>query len=160
MARMRQPPVGPDGMPAPPPSPPAAYTARLLIGCADRPGIVAAVSGFLFEQGANIVSSQQYSTDPTGGRFFLRTEFFLPSLTTARHCLRRRVARGPFEALRERLQERFAAEVAARFAMDWQIRWWGAAPAHRDPRLAPRPLPARPAVALAPRRARRGDRRR
>jgi formyltetrahydrofolate hydrolase len=54
------------------------YTARLLIGCADRPGIVAAVSGFLFERGANIVSSHQYSSDPSGGRFFMRTEFFLP----------------------------------------------------------------------------------
>jgi len=54
------------------------YTARLLIACPDRPGIVAAVSSFLFERGANIVSSHQYSSDPTGGRFFLRTEFFLP----------------------------------------------------------------------------------
>jgi formyltetrahydrofolate deformylase len=49
------------------------FTARLLIGCADRPGIVAAVSGFLFERGANIVSSHQYSSDPSGGRFFMRT---------------------------------------------------------------------------------------
>ena len=54
------------------------YTARLLISCPDRPGIVAAVSGFLFAQQANIVSSHQYSSDPSGGRFFLRTEFFLP----------------------------------------------------------------------------------
>jgi formyltetrahydrofolate deformylase len=54
------------------------YLARLLIGCADRPGIVAGVSGFLFERGANIVSSHQYSSDPSGGRFFMRTEFFLP----------------------------------------------------------------------------------
>ncbi len=53
------------------------YTGRLLVNCADRPGIVAAVSGFLFERGANIVSSHQYSSDPLGGRFFLRTEFFL-----------------------------------------------------------------------------------
>ena len=53
------------------------FTARLLIVCPDRPGIVAAVSGFLFERGANIVSSHQYSSDPSGGRFFLRTEFFL-----------------------------------------------------------------------------------
>jgi formyltetrahydrofolate deformylase len=84
------------------------YTARLLVGCADRPGIVAAVSGFLFERGANIVSSHQYSSDPSGGRFFLRTEFFLGE---------------SFE--RELFQERFEAEVAARFAMDWTIRWWG-----------------------------------
>jgi hypothetical protein len=33
------------------------YTARLLIGCADRPGIVAAVSGFLF--GFRIWPAQQ-----------------------------------------------------------------------------------------------------
>jgi formyltetrahydrofolate deformylase len=83
------------------------YTARLLIGCADRPGIVAAVSGFLFERGANIVSSHQYSTDPSGGRFFLRTEFFLE------------------DPERELFQENFEAEVAGRFEMDWHIRWWG-----------------------------------
>jgi formyltetrahydrofolate deformylase len=28
---------------------------RLLISCPDRPGIIAAVSSFLFEAGANIV---------------------------------------------------------------------------------------------------------
>ena len=39
-------------------------TARLLISCPDRPGIVAAVSRFLFERGANIVRSDQFSTDP------------------------------------------------------------------------------------------------
>jgi formyltetrahydrofolate deformylase len=88
------------------------YTARLLIACPDRPGIVAAVSGFLFELGANIVSSHQYSTDPTGGRFFLRTEFFLPG------------ALEPPQS-RERLQERFAAEVAERFEMEWELRYWG-----------------------------------
>src|SRR2546421_2441833 len=37
---------------------------RLLISCPDRPGIVSAVSRFLFEAGANIVRSDQYSTDP------------------------------------------------------------------------------------------------
>jgi formyltetrahydrofolate deformylase len=84
------------------------YTARLLIGCADRPGIVAAVSGFLFERGANIVSSHQYSSDPSGGRFFMRTEFFLEE---------------PFE--REAFQQNFGASVAGRFEMDWKLRWWG-----------------------------------
>ena len=48
---------------------------RLLISCPDRPGIVANVSRFLYEAGANIVSSAQYSTDPSGGTFFLRMEF-------------------------------------------------------------------------------------
>jgi formyltetrahydrofolate deformylase len=95
-------------VPAPEPEDPR-YTARLLIGCPDRPGIVAAVSRFLFECGANIVSSHQYSSDPSGGRFFLRTEFFLEELRESR----------------EEWQERFRQEVAEGFAMDWQIRWWG-----------------------------------
>jgi formyltetrahydrofolate deformylase len=85
------------------------HTARLLIDCADQPGIVAAVSGFLFEQGANIVSSHQYSSDPTGGRFYLRTEFFLDGLVEGR----------------ERFRSSFDAEVAERFAMEWKIRYWG-----------------------------------
>jgi formyltetrahydrofolate deformylase len=88
------------------------YSARLLVACADRPGIVAAVSGFLFEQGANIVSSQQYSSDPQGGRFFLRTEFFLDGVLES-------------VAARERLRECFAVQAAGRFAMDWQLRFWG-----------------------------------
>jgi formyltetrahydrofolate deformylase len=84
------------------------YSARLLVGCPDRPGIVAAVSGFLFDLGANIVSSHQYSSDPSGGRFFLRTEFFLPDGVN-----------------RDELGERFGREVAERFEMEWHVRWWG-----------------------------------
>ena len=49
--------------------------ARLLISCADRRGIVAAVSSCLAAAGANIIQSDQYSTDPEGGRFFMRLEF-------------------------------------------------------------------------------------
>lgn len=48
---------------------------RLLISCSDQPGIVSAVSTFLFEQGANIVESSQHSTNPEGGTFFIRFEF-------------------------------------------------------------------------------------
>jgi formyltetrahydrofolate deformylase len=88
------------------------YSARLLIACPDRPGIVAAVSSFLFDLGANIVSSHQYSTDPTGGRFFLRTELYLAGLLES-------------PQLRERLRERFGAEVAERFQMEWELRFWG-----------------------------------
>jgi formyltetrahydrofolate deformylase len=54
---------------------------RLLITCPDRPGIVAAVSRFLYERGANILESQQYSTDPFGGTFFVRIEFHRDGLT-------------------------------------------------------------------------------
>lgn len=54
--------------------------ARLLISCPDRPGIVATVSSFLYRNGANIVESQQFSTDPFGGTFFLRVEFYRDDL--------------------------------------------------------------------------------
>jgi formyltetrahydrofolate deformylase len=105
--------VKPADTPAPTGAPAAQetprYTARLLIGCADQPGIVAAVSGFLFERGANIVSSNQYSSDPIGGRFFLRTEFFL-EMTSEQSA---------------RLEQDFGADVGSRFGMDWEIRWWG-----------------------------------
>jgi formyltetrahydrofolate deformylase len=53
---------------------------RLLVSCPDRRGIVAAVSKFLYERNANIVHSDQHSTDPSDGQFFLRVEFDLPEL--------------------------------------------------------------------------------
>ena len=53
---------------------------RLLVSCPDRPGISAAVTGYLFGQGANITDFQQFSTDPVGGQFFLRVEFVLLDL--------------------------------------------------------------------------------
>jgi formyltetrahydrofolate deformylase len=79
--------------------------ARLLVSCPDRHGIVAAISTFLLESGANIVTSDQYSTDPEGGAFFLRMAFRL-------------------EHLRERrpeLERDFARRVAEPFAMEWRI---------------------------------------
>lgn len=82
----------------------ADHTGRLLISCPDRPGIVAAVSQFLFDQGANIVTSDQYSTDPEHGRFFMRSAFYLPAIDEDRNA---------FEAA--------FAVVAERFAMTWRI---------------------------------------
>ncbi|MCW2954654.1 MAG: formyltetrahydrofolate deformylase [Conexibacter sp.] len=80
-------------------------TARLLISCPDRRGIVAAVSRFLFEHGANILESDQHSTDPTGGMFYMRMEFALDGLAAGG----------------ERLEQAFAATVAEQFAMEWSI---------------------------------------
>ncbi|MGP4074602.1 formyltetrahydrofolate deformylase [Halobacillus sp. K22] len=54
--------------------------ARLLVSCSDQPGIVSAISTFLFEQGANIVESSQYTTDPSEGTFFLRIVFEAPGM--------------------------------------------------------------------------------
>ncbi len=47
------------------------FEAVLLLRCADRAGIVAAVSGYLFEHGCNIVDSQQFGDRDTG-MFFMR----------------------------------------------------------------------------------------
>jgi len=82
---------------------------RLLISCPDRPGIVARISRFLYEAGANIVRSDQYSTDPVGGTFFLRMEFAL--------ALERRQGLG----------ERFGLKVAEPLGMTWRL-WDGAQP--------------------------------
>jgi formyltetrahydrofolate deformylase len=79
---------------------------RLLTVCPDRPGIISAASRFLFEAGANIVRSDQYSSDPEGGTFFLRMEFTLP------------------DDARESLEECFAEEVGIPFEMEW--RFWDA----------------------------------
>ena len=65
---------------------------RLVVRCPDQPGIIAAVSGFLFEHGANIVHSDQHSTDPAGGRFFLRIEFALADVEARLPGLRQRFA--------------------------------------------------------------------
>jgi formyltetrahydrofolate deformylase len=80
---------------------------RLLISCPDRPGIVSSVSRFLFEAGANIVTSDQYSTDPEGGTFFLRMEFALAP------------------EKRDGLTERFGMKVAEPMGMTWRL--WDAA---------------------------------
>ncbi|MGV0993174.1 MAG: formyltetrahydrofolate deformylase [Mycobacterium sp.] len=73
---------------------------RLLLRCSDRPGLVAAITSFLAEAGANIVSLDQHSTEETGGIFMQRTIFHLPGLAAARDDLERAFAEqiaGPFE---------------------------------------------------------------
>jgi formyltetrahydrofolate deformylase len=85
-------------------------SARLLMSCPDGPGIVAAVSGFLFGRGANIISSDQFSTHPEHGTFYMRTVFFLPGL----------------EGERDEFETAFDA-LAQRFSMSWRISY----PQHR-----------------------------
>jgi formyltetrahydrofolate deformylase len=80
-------------------------TGRLLVRCEDRPGIVAAVSGFLHAQGANIHQSDQYSTDPEGGTFFLRMVFHMTGLSGAL----------------DEMGQGFDSEVAQRFGMSWGL---------------------------------------
>ncbi|TJY65210.1 formyltetrahydrofolate deformylase [Sinimarinibacterium sp. CAU 1509] len=80
-------------------------TARLLIACPDRPGIVAAVTRFLFDHGANITELDQHSTDPEGGRFFMRLEFQTPHLDVPRDVL----------------PAAFDQTVAQGFGMNWHV---------------------------------------
>ena len=49
----------------------------LLFQCQDRKGIVAKISDFILKIGGNIITADQYSTDPEGGYFFMRVEFVL-----------------------------------------------------------------------------------
>jgi formyltetrahydrofolate deformylase len=95
----------------------ADHTARLLISCPDGPGIVAAISSFLFEQGANIVANDQHSTHPEHGMFFMRAAFYLPALEAG-------------EAERARFEAAFD-ELAARLAIEWRIAY-----AHERRRVA------------------------
>ncbi len=80
-------------------------TARLLITCPDKPGIVSAVSTFLYNHGANITALDQHTTGPEGGTFFMRLEFQTPHLDLSRSLLERA----------------FADAVARQFSMQWRI---------------------------------------
>lgn len=53
---------------------------RLLVQGVDRPGIVSSITETLSLSGANIISLDQHTSDPEGGRFFQRTEFSVPHL--------------------------------------------------------------------------------
>jgi formyltetrahydrofolate deformylase len=46
----------------------------LLVECADRPGLVHAITGVLYRHGVNVVGNQEFVDRPTQ-RFFMRTEF-------------------------------------------------------------------------------------
>ncbi|GMU91910.1 MAG: formyltetrahydrofolate deformylase [Candidatus Hydrogenedentota bacterium] len=61
----------------------------LLVECPDRKGIVARVSDFIFRSDANIISSDQHSTDPEGGRFFMRLVFSLDEFSVSRDAFER-----------------------------------------------------------------------
>ncbi|WP_030541775.1 formyltetrahydrofolate deformylase [Sphingobium sp. DC-2] len=92
---------------------PAVPSWILTLVCADRVGIVAAVSQFLAERGGFITDSQQYA-DREAGRFFMRVAF---------------------EATDDRMADtdRLCAEFAgigAQFSMDWSL-----TPSNHRPRM-------------------------
>ncbi len=80
---------------------------RLLIACPDRPGLIAAVSGFLADAGLNITDADQHSS--AEGRFFMRLVFDAPA-----------------PEQRDELQRRFAEELAGPFEMEHRFAEAGA----------------------------------
>jgi formyltetrahydrofolate deformylase len=83
--------------------------ATLLVSCADRRGIVAALAQVLYGHGANILDSDQHS-DPVAQMFFQRIRFDLSELITDRGTL-----------------ERALSEVAQRFNMTYRL-WYAERP--------------------------------
>ncbi len=75
----------------------------LKISCPDRPGIVHAVSQFLFNQTANILDSAQFS-DTFTNRFFMRVHF----------------AKTSQELNLQKLQDLFK-DIGESFQMDWEL---------------------------------------
>ena len=75
----------------------------LKIACPDRPGIVHAVSHFLFSETANILDSAQFS-DTFTSRFFMRVHFDKTSKDLDLAALR----------------ERFLA-IGQKFNMEWEL---------------------------------------
>lgn len=78
----------------------------LLVSCADQPGIVAAISQFIFDHQGNIIESDQYSTDPHQGTFFLRICF----------------AEDSFTLNQTELTEAFSP-IAQQFHMKWSVEY-------------------------------------
>ncbi len=87
------------------PAPADATTARLLITCPDQPGIISAVSTFLYHHGANITDFDQHASDPREGTFFLRMEFQTPGLDCS------------WDALKNNFQQ----SVAKKYGMEWRL---------------------------------------
>src|SRR5581483_3649258 len=79
-------------------------TITFLISCPDRPGIVAAISQFIFQHQGNICQSDQHSTDLHSGTFFMRISFAEDSFTLSRADLVRALT-----------------PIAERFSMHWSV---------------------------------------
>ena len=73
----------------------------LTLSCADRPGITARVTSFLFERGGNILEAQQFN-DRMSDAFFMRVEFDPGAIS-------RDVFRAEF------------APLASELAMEWKL---------------------------------------
>ena len=83
----------------------------LTLACRNQPGIVAAVSTCLFEQGGDITEAQQFDDEQTG-RFFMRVVFDRPE------------GAPDVAAIRSAIEP-----IADRFGMSWKL--WDSSQLHR-----------------------------
>ena len=81
------------------------HTAILLIDCPDRKGLVARVSGMLYEHGANIIHADQHQ-DHEAGLFFMRVEWALEGFSVE-------AFRGHFEPVAAELQMNWRLELSS-----------------------------------------------
>ena len=81
----------------------------LTISCKDKPGIVAKVTKFLFDNGFNILESGQFNDKDTNN-FFMRTEF-------QKHENSLRIN----DQLLNKLKSDFESEVAKEYFMKWEL---------------------------------------
>jgi len=79
-------------------------SATLLIHCADQPGIVVAITEFIFNNGGNILNLDQH-VDTDQHRFFMRVEWDLRAFSLAK----------------DSIGNAFEAAVASRLRMQWQL---------------------------------------
>lgn len=80
--------------------------ARILVKCPDKPGIVAHLSSFLHKHNANIIESNQFSSDPENGTFFIRIEYYTDNLVGKRDAM-----------------ETEFAEIAEQFDMEYSFHY-------------------------------------
>ena len=83
-------------------------TAVLLVDCPDAKGLVASISRFLFEHGANILDAAEHR-DNEQGRFFMRVEFDLEGFD---------VAHAAFAPAFQPLVDRFGIDYRVEYSAD------------------------------------------
>ena len=89
-------------------------SAILLIHCKDQPGIVVAITDFIFNQNGNILNLDQH-VDAEHQKFFMRVEWDLEK----------------FSLSTDDIGKEFEAAVGSRFGMQWQLHF-----SSDEPRMA------------------------
>ena len=95
------------------------HSAVLLIDCPDRKGLVARVSGLLYERGANILHADQHQ-DHELGLFFMRVEWALNGSTDEGALEKAHAAAFDLEGFKAAF-----TPMAEELGMRWKLTWCG-----------------------------------